>query len=138
MASLKRDENSDEALCCQGCTTPCCIIIPTHTHTHTHHRMQTRTYGTHSGRQQLRLGKAAGAEAANEAEGEQKGRTRMQNEPVRRPQRRVGLREDPKRSPAGAAGGECRTMRVPPPSILPLRYSVSQGGIWGRRQAVWS
>lgn len=71
MALLRRDENSDEAFHCQGCTTACCIISPTHTHTveckHTH---------MHSGRQQLRLSKAARAEVGNEAEEEEGEQTR--------------------------------------------------------------
>lgn len=115
---------------CQGCTTACCIISPTHTHTHI-----AECKRTHSGRQQLRLSEGRSGEPSGRGgRRADEGRGRR-DEPVRGPQWR--RREDPKRSPSGAAGGESRSIRCPSshpssgsyiPSSSPYAEEVSGAG----------
>lgn len=68
----------------------------------------------------------------NEAE-EEENETRSQDEPVRGPWCGDGVREDPERSPSGAAGGEYRSM-CPPTSILRLEATRSRTQADGSRK----
>lgn len=75
----------------------------------------------------------------NEAEEERTREKGLQNEPVCGTQRCVGVCEDPKCSPAGAAGGEYLSFRPPDPPVPPsLPALCAPGGMWGRMQAVRS